>query len=109
MGEIRFYTDENVARAVISGLRQRGVDVLGVPEAYMLGASDKEQLTFALEQERVVFTHDDDFLKLAASGAEHAGIVYSSQQSATGDIIRGLMLIYEVLGPQDMRNQLEFL
>lgn len=109
MSEIRFYTDENVSRAVISGLRQRGVDVLSVPEADMLSASDEEHLMFALEQERVIFTHDDDFLKLAASGVKHAGVVYSPQQLATGDIIRGLMLIYEVLEPEDMRNQVEFL
>jgi len=42
--KIRYYTDEHVAKAVVSGLRQRGVDVLTVPEAGMLGASDQEQL-----------------------------------------------------------------
>ena len=36
MGQrIRFYTDEHVAKAVVPGLRQRGVDVLTVPEAGM--------------------------------------------------------------------------
>ena len=54
MNEIRYYTDENISRAVINGLRQRGVDVLSVPEAGMLGASDEEQLTFALENKRVI-------------------------------------------------------
>ena len=45
MGQrIRFYTDEHVARAVVRGLRQRGVDVLTAPEAGMLGASDEEHL-----------------------------------------------------------------
>ncbi len=41
---IRFYTDEHVARAVVRSLRQRGVDVLTVPEADLLGASDEEHL-----------------------------------------------------------------
>jgi hypothetical protein len=41
---IKFYTDENVARAVVRGLRQRVADVLTVPEAGLLGASDKEHL-----------------------------------------------------------------
>lgn len=35
----KFYTDEHVAKAVVKGLRQRGVDVLTVLEAGMLGAS----------------------------------------------------------------------
>ena len=108
MNKIRYYTDENVSRAIIHGLRQRGVDVLSVPEADMLSASDEKQLAFAVEQKRVIFTYDDDFLKLAA-GLEHAGIVYGSQQLATGNIIRGLMLIYDVLGAEDMKNQVEFL
>lgn len=84
------------------------MDVLSVPEADMLSASDEEHLAFALGQKRVIFTHDDDFLKLAAD-TEHAGIVYSVQQSTIGSIIRGLMLIYEVLEPEDMYNQVEFL
>jgi hypothetical protein len=34
MGQpVKFYTDEHVARAVVNGLRQRGADVLTVPEA----------------------------------------------------------------------------
>ena len=41
---ISFYADEHVARAVIRGLRQRGVDVLSVPEAGLLGATDEEHL-----------------------------------------------------------------
>ncbi len=84
------------------------MDVSSVPEADMLSASDEEHLAFAFDQKRVIFTHDDDFLKLAAD-TEHAGIFYSSQQSTIGSIIRGLMLIYEVLEPEDMHNQVEFL
>lgn len=77
MSKIRYYTDEHVARAVIHGLRQRGVDVLTTPEANQLHASDKEHLRYALVERRVIFTQDDDFLKLAALGEEHSGIVYA--------------------------------
>ena len=66
MARIRFYTDEQVARAVVRGLRRRGVDVLTVPEAGNLGVSDVEQLQRARDEERVIFTQDDDFLRLAA-------------------------------------------
>lgn len=64
--KIRFYTDENVQGVVISGLRSRGVDVLSTKEAGMLGASDEEELAFATELGRVMFTQDDDFLRLHA-------------------------------------------
>lgn len=106
---IRFYTDEHVHRAVIKGLRQRGVDVLSVPDAGLLGASDEEHLRRARSEGRVVFTQDDDFLRLAAEGHPHEGIVYAPQQTPIGEIVHGLMLIYQVLQPIDMRNHIEFL
>lgn len=109
MGEIRYYTDEHVSRAVINGLRQRAVDVLSVPEAATLGADDEAHVALALAQRRVIFTQDDDFLRLAASGKAHAGIVYASQRTSAGDIIRGLMLIYQVLEAEDMVGKVEFL
>jgi predicted nuclease of predicted toxin-antitoxin system len=72
---IKLYTDEHAPRAVVRGLRERGVDTLTVSEAGMLGASDEEHLAFARGEGRVLFTQDDDLLRLHASGVEHAGIV----------------------------------
>ena len=110
MGQkIRFYTDEHVAKAVVRGLRQRGVDVRTVSEAGMLGASDQEHLALARKEGRVIFTQDDDFLRLHAAGAEHAGIVYAPQPTSIGEIIYGLMLIYQVLDAEDMKGQVEYL
>ena len=109
MAKIRYYTDEHVSRAVIVGLRQRGVDVLSVPEASKLGASDEEHLAFALAEGRVLFTHDADFLRLASSGINHAGIVYAPQPTPVGETIRGLMLIYQVLDSEDLINGIEYL
>ncbi|MEP7235370.1 MAG: DUF5615 family PIN-like protein [Ignavibacteriota bacterium] len=106
---MRFYTDEHVGRAVVHGLRQRGIDVRTVVEADMLGASDEEHLEFARREERVIFTQDDDFLKLHADGVEHAGIIYAPQGSAIGGVIRGLALIQQVLTSDDMVSHVEFL
>jgi hypothetical protein len=107
--EVKFYTDEHVAKAVIKGLRQRGADVLTAPEAGMLGASDEEHLALAAAQGRVIFSHDQVFLRLHATGVEHAGIAYAGQGTSVGAIINGLMLIQQVLDAEEMRNQLEYL
>jgi len=106
---IRFYTDEHVAPAVVRGLRQRGVDVRTVAEAGLLGASDETQVRYALVEQRVIFTQDDDFLRFHAAGVAHAGLVYAPQQTAIGSIIRGLMLIYQILDTADMQGHVEFL
>ena len=110
MGQkIRFYTDEHVARAVVRGLRQRGVDVLTVPEAGMLGASDREHLARAQAEGRILFTQDEDFLRLHASGVAHAGIVYISQHTSVGEIVRALILVFQVLDAEDMQGRVEYL
>jgi len=106
---IRFYTDEHVAGAVIRGLRQRGVDVLTVSKAGLLGAPDEEHLARATKEGRVLFTQDADYLRLHASGTSHAGITYATQQASTGEIIYGLMLIHQVLDSEDMVNHIEYL
>ena len=107
--QIRFYMDEHVPAAVTQGLRRRGVEALTVQEAGLRSATDEEQLAFALAQGRVIFTQDADFPRLHAAGVHHAGIVYASQQTPIGAVIRGLMLIVEVLEPDDMMDHLEYL
>lgn len=110
MGEaIRLYTDEHVSRAVVNGLRQRGIDVLTLVDAGMLGATDGQHLARARAECRVIFTQDDDFLRLHASGVDHSGIVYAPQGTPIGEIIRGLVLICEVLDGDDMEGHVEFL
>lgn len=109
MSEVRYYTDEHISRAVVRGLRQRGINVLSVAEANKLGATDEDHLAFALAEGRVVFTHDDDFLRLASSGKAHAGIVYAPNHTPIGKIIQNLMLIYEVLEAEEMVGNVEYL
>lgn len=63
---VRYFTDEHVAGAIASGLRKRGIDVLPVAEAGLLGADDEDFLAFAREEQRVIVTQDRDFLQRAA-------------------------------------------
>ena len=75
----------------------------------MLGATDEQQLAFALSEGRVLFTYDRDFLRLAAEGRPHAGIAYASRRTSVGQIIRGLLLIHQVLSSEDMVGKVEYL
>lgn len=107
--ECRFYTDEHVPRAVVEGLRRRSIDVLSTYEAGMLGASDEAHLALATSQGRIILTQDADFLRLHARGLDHSGIVYAPQQTPIGDIIRGLVLIHQLLDAAEMHCHVEFL
>ena len=84
---IRFYADEHVSRAVIRGLRQRGLNVTTVSEADLLGASDVEHLEWAESEGRVIFTQDTDFLRLHDAGYSHAGIAYAPQGTSVSRVI----------------------
>jgi hypothetical protein len=107
--QIKFYLNEHIQAAVTSGLRRRGVDVLTTLEAGRTGSTDEEQLAFASQQGRVMVTMDSDYIVLGAQGIEHAGIVYAPAVRSVGDIIRGLLLIHDVLQPEDLVKHVEFL
>jgi hypothetical protein len=52
MAAVRYYLDEHVAEAIATGLRNRGIDVLTLSEAAMLGASDREHFSYAYTDAR---------------------------------------------------------
>jgi uncharacterized protein with PIN domain len=106
---IQFYLDEHVPAAVANGLRLRSVDVVTVNEAGLRGAPDVEHLDFARRESRVVVTRDADFLRLHAHGVRHGGIVFAPQALSIGALIRGLMLIHDVLTRDDKADHVEFL
>ncbi len=107
---IRFHLDENCHRAVAEGLRRRGIDVTTTPEAGLMSAGDEEQIAYGVAQGRVIFTQDRDFLRLHAAGIPHMGIAYCEKDTKSiGEMIQGLVLIWEVLEPDEIQNRVEYL
>jgi predicted nuclease of predicted toxin-antitoxin system len=99
-----------LSSAIADGLRRRGIDVTTTPESGLLTATDEEQAAYGVQTGRVIFTQDRDFLRLHASGLPHAGIAYCEKDTkGIGEIIAGLVLIWEVLEPDEMANRVEFL
>ena len=107
---IRFHLDENCPRALAAGLRRRGIDVTSTPEAGLLEVTDEVQTAHALSEGRVIFTQDEDFLAIHASGTPYPGIAYCKKDTRSiGEIIRGLILIWEVYEPNDIAGRIEYL
>lgn len=111
---IKIYTNESVSAVVAEGLKRRGVDAQSCRDVGNYGLTDQQQLDYACENGFVIFTHDDDFLKLSAEyitqRKEHPGIIYVHQRDySIGECIRRIKLIVDVLSPEEMRNHIEFL
>jgi hypothetical protein len=105
---IRFHLDENCARSIARGLLSHGIDVTLTAEAGLGEATDQEQIEFATVNGRVFVTQDSDFFQIHQSGFPHHGIVYSPKDRRTvGEIIRGLILIWEVYDAAEMIGKLE--
>jgi len=102
-------------RAVLAGLRARGVDAITALEAGLTDRPDEEQLEFARSQERVLFTFNaSHFCRihagLVAQGKSHAGIIVAPQQRYTiGERLRGLLKLIAAKTAEEMRDRLEFL
>lgn len=91
MGRPRFYLDENVPVAVEAQASRHGLDVVSARTVAALGELDPDHLNRAASLGRVLCTHDQDFLRLAAQGAAHAGIAFAPVRTfGIGQWVRAL-------------------
>lgn len=107
---ISLYLDENLTPKIAAQLRQKGIDVVTVLELGLTGDTDVNHLVRATAMERVLVTADIDFLRLAADGMEHTGIVFGIQEdNSIGDWVKALELICFVYTAEEMKNHVEYL
>ena len=107
---IRFHLDEHVHPGIAIGLRAHGIDVTTTYDAGLSGQGDPGQLAFALQQSRVLVTHDRDFLRLHAEATEHAGITYCHQKKySIGQLLHMLYLVYQSYTAEEIVGKVEYL
>ncbi|HET6248051.1 MAG TPA: DUF5615 family PIN-like protein [Tepidisphaeraceae bacterium] len=107
---VKIYMDEQVPSAITRGLRSRGVDVRTVQDESREGHDDEAVLDHSDKLERVLFTRDDDFLRIAAErqakGIFFRGIVYGHQQRASiGQCVDDLELIAIAGSSEEFENR----
>ena len=113
MAKIRIYINESVDVAIAEGLKRRGLDAFSAKDTGNLGLTDEEQLVYAGREKAAIFTHDTDFLRIAArwieEGRTHYVIIYCHQLSyPIGQCLRKLRMLTSVLTSEDMVNHVEF-
>lgn len=86
------YCDESIWIPVADGLRRRGWRVHTARKEGTLGDPDREQLRYAVTNDWLLLTFDDDFLSLVeGEGMEHCGLIYVRQTGQKiGDVVKAV-------------------
>jgi hypothetical protein len=105
----RKVADPHLTTPLLANVFYSGDDMPTV-DTGLVGATDIAHIQFATASGRILVTQDDDFLRLHAEGITHAGIAYCHQQSMSiGELLRSLILIHDLLTPEEMVGRVEFL
>lgn len=116
MSQIRLYFDEDSGNmSLVEALRNEDIDVLTTPEANRMGYSDQDQLLWATQQNRIIYSFNmGDFCRLhnifISDGVTHVGIIVVPRQSySIGEQLRGILRLISEQSAEVMVNQLVFL
>ncbi len=107
------YLDENVDVRVATIITGRGFEATTARNQGMLRKSDPEQLAFAVEQGRVIVTHNrSDFEDLAqqyfTEGRTHAGIIIAVERPVF-TLVRHLLEILNDHTADELKNQIVYI
>ena len=73
----KLLADENIDKSVTEYLISQGFDVYCVKGGHLEGRSDLEVLSFGMQEQRVILTHDTDFTTIAYTDkVAFVGIVF---------------------------------
>lgn len=115
MNIIRLYLDEDsMSNRLLQALRQKSIDIISVNEAKTQGYSDEQQLIWARDHQRVLYSHNvGDFYQLHSQWLQknqnHSGILLLSQGFTIGDQIRAITGLIATVTMENMTNQCIFL
>jgi hypothetical protein len=102
---VALYMDQHVPRAITTGLRLRGLDVITAHEDGNSETDDPELLDRATALERLFFTQDKGFLAEGVNrqrgGRHFYGVVYAHQQVSIGRCVEDLDIL---TGTEDLEN-----
>ena len=113
MADVRLYLDEDVSDDLARILRARGFDALSVYDVERTGRTDREQLEFAIAQQRTLFSFNVKHFAVlaehyAAQSKSHFGIVVSNQLEF-GELLRRVLNLLRLRTAEDMFNHFDWL
>lgn len=110
----RLYFDEDVDARLAEALRGRDYDVETTVEAGLLAASDKDQLAYAVSQQRALVTHNikhfpGEHARWIKNKGRHWGIIILVGHSTVGLWLCRMKTLLNRFSAEELQNQLLFL
>ena len=110
MTAVRYYLDEHLSPQIGAALRRAGVACVTTQDAGRLGAHDEDNVRWCNDQDMVVVTHDDDYLRIVSGRADHAGIAYCRRPKyGPSGLIRALIRLAGNRTAEELRGTVEYL
>lgn len=113
---VRFLADEDLDADIVAGLRSRepAIDIVDVKTAGLRGTKDPALLEIAVEQERVVVTHDRRTMvshvrQRIAAGKPSPGVFIVPQRVRIGEIVETLILVWTASRAEESRDRVVYL
>lgn len=108
------YMDVHVPAAITAGVRRRGIDVLTSQEDGTDRWSDDQLIDRASSLGRILFSQDEDMLRLAAdrqrASLSFSGVIYAHQLSAgIGVLVQDLELVLSCCTAAELANRVTYL
>lgn len=111
---LTLYMDVHVPIVVTESLRRKGLDVLTSQDDGTATLDDETLLARASELGRVLFSQDQDFLRIAAewqrAGRTFVGVIFAVQQGVSlGLLAEDLELLLTCCEPEELRDRVTYL
>ena len=108
------YMDVHIPIIVTESLRRKGIDVLTSQEDGTATMDDESLLDRATARGRLLFTQDQDFLRIASArqraGIHFVGVLFAHQQGASlGSIVEDIELIAMCGEPEEFSGRVTYL
>jgi len=97
----RFHLDESVDPVVAEVLRDRGLNILTASEVGLRGHSDEDQLAAAKREDRILLTHDEDFLNDRRFSLDRnpGVVVLPGGSGSTDDLAEATNILFSLIAP----------
>lgn len=114
---VRFLADENIDIDILRGLHSRepAIDVLDVKAGQLRGTDDPSLLELAAQQDRILITYDRNTMprhfrdRLDAGKRCPGTFILPQQESALGEIIDSLVLVWAASRAEEWWNRIVYL